>query len=235
MSQVKITVNGKEYIADTEKTLLDNILANGIYLPHLCHNKDLESYGGCGLCLVEVEGIRKPLRACSVSVTEGMSVTTSTPELEKSRKATLSLIMSDHAGDCKAPCYMACPTHQDIQGYVGLIANGEEKKALELIKQDNPLPASIGRVCPHPCEEKCRRAHLEGAVSICALKRFAADSYMDYIPACEESNGKSVAVVGAGPAGLSCAYFLAMKGYSVEIFESEEKGGGMLRLSLIHI
>ena len=232
MSQVKITVNGKEYIADTEKTLLDNILANGIYLPHLCHNKDLESYGGCGLCLVEVEGIRKPLRACSVSVTEGMSVTTSTPELEKSRKATLSLIMSDHAGDCKAPCYMACPTHQDIQGYVGLIANGEEKKALELIKQDNPLPASIGRVCPHPCEEKCRRAHLEGAVSICALKRFAADSYMDYIPACEESNGKSVAVVGAGPAGLSCAYFLAMKGYSVEIFESEEKGGGMLRYGI---
>lgn len=232
MSQVKITINGKEYVADTEKTLLDNILSNGIYLPHLCHNKDLESYGGCGLCLVEVEGIRKPLRACSVSVTEGMNVTTSTPELEKSRKATLSLIMSDHAGDCKAPCYMACPTHQDIQGYVGLIANGEEKKALELIKQDNPLPASIGRVCPHPCEEKCRRAHLEGAVSICALKRFAADSYMDYIPACEESNGKSIAVVGAGPAGLSCAYFLAMKGYSVEIFESEEKGGGMLRYGI---
>ncbi len=232
MSQVKITINGKEYLADTEKTLLDNILQNGIYLPHLCHNKELESYGGCGLCLVEVEGIKKPLRACSTTVTEGMKVTTSTPELEKSRKMTLSVIMSDHAGDCKAPCYMACPTHQDIQGYVGLIANGEEKKALELIKQDNPLPASIGRVCPHPCEEKCRRAHLEGAVSICALKRFAADSYMYYIPACEKKNGKRVAVVGAGPAGLSCAYFLAIKGYSVEIFESEEKGGGMLRYGI---
>ena len=232
MSQVKIIINGKEYLANTEKTLLDNILDNGIYLPHLCHNKELESYGGCGLCLVEVEGIRKPLRACSTTVTEGMKVTTSTPELEKSRKMTLSVIMSDHAGDCKAPCYMACPTHQDIQGYVGLIANGEEKKALEIIKQDNPLPASIGRVCPHPCEEKCRRAHLEGAVSICGLKRFAADSYMDYIPECEEKNGKRVAVIGAGPAGLSCAYFLAIKGYSVEIFESEEKGGGMLRYGI---
>ncbi len=232
MSQVKIIINGKECLADTEKTLLDNILENGIYLPHLCHNKELESYGGCGLCLVEVEGIRKPLRACSATVTEGMKITTSTEELEKSRKATLSLIMSDHAGDCKAPCYMACPTHQDIQGYVGLIANGEEKKALEIIKQDNPLPASIGRVCPHPCEEKCRRAHLEGAVSICALKRFAADSFMDYIPPCEEKNGKKIAVIGAGPAGLSCAYFLAIKGYSVEIFESEEKGGGMLRYGI---
>jgi len=140
--------------------------------------------------------------------------------------------MSDHAGDCKAPCYIACPTHQDIQGYVGLIANGEEKKALELIKQDNPLPASIGRVCPHPCEEKCRRAHLEGAVSICALKRFAADSFMDFIPQCAEKNGKRVAVIGAGPAGLSCAYFLAKKGYSVEIFEAESHGGGMLRYGI---
>ena len=232
MSQVNIIINGKKYLADTEKTLLDNILENGIYLPHLCHNKELESYGGCGLCLVEVEGIRKPLRACSTAVTEGMKVTTSTPDLEKSRKMTLSVIMSDHAGDCKAPCYMACPTHQDIQGYVGLIANGEEKKALELIKQDNPLPASIGRVCPHPCEEKCRRAHLEGAVSICGLKRFAADSFMDYIPECAEKNGKTVAVIGAGPAGLSCAYFLAMKGYSVEIFEAEKNGGGMLRYGI---
>lgn len=232
MSVVKITINGKEYSADTEKTLLDNILENGIYLPHLCHNKELESYGGCGLCLVEVEGIRKPLRACSTSVTEGMTVKTNTPELEKSRKASLSLIMSDHSGDCKAPCFMACPTHQDVQGYVGLIANGKEKEALELIKKDNPLPASIGRVCPHPCEEKCRRKHLEGAVSICALKRFAADSYEDYIPDCADYNGKNIAVVGGGPAGLSCAYFLALKGYKVKIFESEEKAGGMLRYGI---
>ncbi len=232
MSKVNIFINGKEYSADTEKSLLDNILESGVYLPHLCHNKELESYGGCGLCLVEVEGIRKPLRACSTTVNEGMKVTTSTPDLEKSRKVALSLIMSDHSGDCKAPCYMACPTHQDIQGYVGLIANGKEREALELIKQDNPLPASIGRVCPHPCEEKCRRKHLEGAVSICALKRFAADSYEDYIPECESFNGKTVAVVGAGPAGLSCAYFLAIKGYKVKVFEAQSHGGGMLRYGI---
>ncbi len=232
MSIVNIFINGKEYSADTEKTLLDNILDNGIYLPHLCHNKQLESYGGCGLCLVEVEGIRKPLRACSTTVTEGMRVTTSTPELEKSRKVSLSLIMSDHSGDCKAPCHLACPTHQDIQAYVGLIANGREAEALRVIKQDNPIPASIGRVCPHPCEDVCRRNHLEGAVSICALKRFSADSCPEYIPECEEYNGKNVAVVGAGPAGLSCAYFLAIKGYKVTVFEAESQGGGMLRYGI---
>ena len=232
MSKVKILIDGKELFADTEKTLLDNILENGIYIPHLCHNKELESYGGCGLCLVMVDGIKKPLRACSTRVSEGMSVVTSTTEIEKSRASTLALIMSDHGGDCKAPCYMACPTHQDIQGYVGLIANGYEKEALELIKQDNPLPASIGRVCPHPCEEKCRRQYVDEAVSICALKRFAGDSYMDYVPECCEKNGKRVAVVGGGPAGLSCAYFLALKGYSVTVLEAQAKAGGMLRYGI---
>lgn len=232
MSKVSIVINGKEYLADTEKSLLDNILDSGVYVPHLCHNKELESYGGCGLCLVEIEGMRKPLRACSTTVSEGMSVKTHTSDIEKSRKTALSLIMSDHGGDCKAPCFMACPTHQDVQGYVGLIANGKEREALELIKQDNPLPASIGRVCPHPCEEKCRRAHLEGSVSICALKRFAADSHTDYIPECAELNGKKVAVVGAGPAGLSCAYFLALKGYAVTVLESQKHGGGMLRYGI---
>ncbi|MBE6751029.1 MAG: 2Fe-2S iron-sulfur cluster binding domain-containing protein [Ruminococcaceae bacterium] len=232
MSIVNIFINGKECKADTEKTLLDNILDNGINLPHLCHNPEIESYGGCGLCLVMVEGINKPLRACSTTVTEGMKVTTSTEALEKSRKVSLSLILSDHSGDCKAPCFKACPTHQDIQAYVGLIANGETEEAIKIIKKDNPLPRSIGRVCPHPCEDACRRNHLEGAVSICSLKRFAGDEYSDYIPECEEKNGKKVAVVGGGPAGLSCAYFLLLKGYSVEVFEAEKKAGGMLRFGI---
>ena len=232
MSIVNIFINGKEYKADTEKTLLDNILNNGINLPHLCHNPQVESYGGCGLCLVMVEGINKPLRACSTTVTEGMKVTTNTEALEKSRKVALSLILSDHSGDCKAPCFKACPTHQDIQAYVGLIANGETEEAIKVIKKDNPLPRSIGRVCPHPCEEACRRNHLEGAVSICSLKRFASDEYSDYIPECEEKNGKKIAVIGGGPAGLSCAYFLLLKGYSVEIFEAENKAGGMLRFGI---
>ena len=232
MSIVNIFINGKEYKADTEKTLLDNILQNGIDLPHLCHNPQVESYGGCGLCLVMVEGINKPLRACSTTVTAGMKVTTSTETLEKSRKVALSLILSDHSGDCKAPCFKACPTHQDIQSYVGLIANGETEEAIKIIKKDNPLPRSIGRVCPHPCEDACRRGHLEGAVSICSLKRFAGDEYSDYIPECEKKNGKKIAVVGGGPAGLSCAYFLLLRGYSVDVFESESKAGGMLRFGI---
>ncbi len=232
MSTVNITVNGNIIAADTEKTLLDNLLENGIFVPHLCHNKFLESYGGCGLCLVQIEGMRRPLRACSTSVSDGMVITTSTPDIEKSRKAALELMVSDHTGDCKAPCFFACPTHQDVQGYVGLIAQGRHSEAIEVIKRDNPLPASIGRVCPHPCEKECRRGKLEGAVSICSLKRFAADMNSDYVPACKAANGKSVAVVGAGPAGLSCAYFLALEGYAVTVFEAQKKAGGMLRYGI---
>lgn len=232
MAIVNITVNGKEIKASAEKTLLDNIIDNGIHIPHLCHNKFLESYGGCGLCLVEVEGVKKPLRACSTTVKEGMNVTTNSPALQKSRKETLSFLLSNHSGDCKAPCFFACPAHQDVQGYTALIADGREKEALRVIKKDNPLPASIGRVCPHPCEKKCRRGLVDEPVSICSLKRFAADSNMDYIPECEADNGKRTAVVGGGPAGLSCAYFLRLKGYSVDLFEGESKCGGMLRYGI---
>ncbi len=232
MSIVNIFINGKECKADTEKTLLDNILENGFSLPHLCHNKQLESYGGCGLCLVKIEGINKPLRACSTAVNVGMKVITSDESLEKSRKTALSLILSDHNGDCKAPCFNACPTHQDIQSYVALIANGKSDEAIKVIKKDNPFPRSIGRVCPHPCEDVCRRNHLEGAVSICSLKRFAADGNADYIPECKEKNTKKIAVVGGGPAGLSCAYFLLLKGYNVDVFEEQEKMGGMLRYGI---
>lgn len=231
MSEVNITVDGKKIKALSELSLLDNLLSNGIEIPHLCHNKQLEAYGGCGLCIVEVEGSRKPLRACSTAVSDGMSVTTKSEALEKSREATLAFLCSDHSGDCKAPCFYTCPTHHDVQGYVGLIANGKTKEALEIIKRDNPLPASIGRVCPHPCEKKCRRAFVDEPVSICALKRFAADSEDVVLPK-KAATSKRIAVVGGGPAGISCAYFSALSGHEVEIFESESSCGGMLRYGI---
>lgn len=231
LTEVNIIADGKKIKAFREMTLLDNLLCNGFDVPHLCHNKELEAYGGCGLCIVEVEGSRKPLRACSVTVSEGMCVTTKSEALEKSREATLSFLCSDHSGDCKAPCFYACPTHHDVQGYVGLIANGKTKEALEIIMRDNPLPSSIGRVCPHPCEKKCRRSFVDEPVSICALKRFAADEE-NVVLAKKEDTFKRIAVVGGGPAGISCAYFSALSGHRVEIFEAKDNCGGMLRYGI---
>jgi len=231
-NMVKIKVNGREVTADPSLNLLQNLLNNGIFVPNLCYRKELEAYGGCGLCLVEIKGSPKLVRACNAMPAEGMEIETDTDRIRQSRRFTLALILSDHKADCIAPCKRACPTNQDAQGYIGLISAGKDRDAMALIMRDNPLPMSIGRVCPHPCESACRRQLADEPISICHLKRYAADKNTDYIPECAEDTGKRVAVVGAGPAGLSAAYFLRLKGHKVTVFEAQEKAGGMLRYGI---
>jgi NADH-quinone oxidoreductase subunit F len=144
------------------------------------------------------------------------------------------------AGVCSAlfdaPCQNACPADQNAWGYVTLISEGKMKEAIALIKESNPFPATLGRVCVHPCESKCRRSQIDAPVSICSLKRYAADvdmqSYPRYKPEVEEPKGKKVAVIGAGPAGLAGAYFLALKGYGVTVFEALPVAGGMLAVGI---
>ncbi len=134
----------------------------------------------------------------------------------------------------RAPCVVACPAHINVQGYVQLIKEGKYKETIELIYRNLPLPGVLGRVCPHPCEKVCRRAEKEQPVSICKLKRFAADQ-VDYsalnIPEITPREEK-VAVVGSGPAGLSAAYYLALEGYKVTIFEAAPVLGGWLRVGI---
>ena len=143
--------------------------------------------------------------------------------------------MSAHDGDCVAPCQLNCPAHTDCQGYVGLIANGEYESALKLIKNKIPLPASIGRVCPHPCEKACRRKNVEEPINIAQLKAFAADMDLkadSYTPDVAASTGKKVAIIGGGPAGLTAAYYLAIMGHSVTVYDMMGKMGGMLRYGI---
>lgn len=216
-------------------TILNVASQNGIKIPNLCYDGRVELYGACGLCTVEVEGIPKLLRACSTKVTDGMVVHTQTERVKASRKVALELLLSDHTGDCVAPCSKACPAGTDCQGYVGLIANGEYTEAVKLIKEKLPLPASIGRICPHPCEKQCRRQYVDEPISIAFLKSFVADMDLlgdTYIPEIEPDTNKKVAIIGGGPAGLTAAYFLRKKGHSVTIFEQMEKMGGMLRFGI---
>ncbi len=131
-----------------------------------------------------------------------------------------------------SPCMAECPAHINVQGYLGLAAKGKYREALQLIKQDSPLPAICGRVCHHPCEKACKRADVDAAVAINFVKRYVADLDLDagqrYVPALEDRKDERVAIIGAGPAGLTCAYYLAQKGYQVTIFEKAPKAGGML-------
>ena len=236
MGQVTVTLNGKKVVTDSNKTILDLARENGISIPTLCHDSRLEPYGSCRVCLVKVEGARTYLPSCSTKVTDGMVIDTESEDVKNARKMSLSLLISDHYGDCVSPCSQKCPANIDIQGYIALIAAKKYQEAVKLIKEKLPMPLAIGRICPHTCETVCRRNKVEQPVAINNLKRFAADYDLatghPYMPEKQPPKGKKVAVIGSGPAGLSASYYLAVMGYDVTIFEREKKAGGMLRYGI---
>ncbi len=235
MENITVTINGKVCTAKKGATILDIASANGIEIPTLCHHENVKLYGACGICIVEGENMPKLMRACSTVASDGAVYFTDSERVKKVRKIALELLMSDHEGDCKGPCTLNCPAGTDCQGYVKEIANGNDREAVKIIKEKVPFPASIGRVCPHPCETACRRHKVEDAISIAFLKSFAADNVLKtnpYIPKPSAPTGKTVAVVGGGPAGLSAAYYLALKGHSVTVYDMMEKMGGMLRYGI---
>ncbi|MCL6591478.1 MAG: FAD-dependent oxidoreductase [Firmicutes bacterium] len=144
------------------------------------------------------------------------------------------------AGVCSdlfiSPCQNACPAGVNVPGYIALISAGKFREAYNLVRKENPFPAVCGRVCTHPCESKCRRAQLDEPLSIADLKRFVADfvlkneePYMDLV---FPKKGKSVGIIGAGPSGLTCGYYLARLGYDVDVYEAQPVAGGVLAFGI---
>ncbi|HHW23223.1 MAG TPA: FAD-dependent oxidoreductase [Clostridiaceae bacterium] len=135
-----------------------------------------------------------------------------------------------------SPCKTECPAHIGIQGYIKLASQGRYNEALELIKKENPFPAVCGRICPRKCESACTRGDIDDPLAIDEIKRFIAEQDLNaqnrFIPKIKNNYNKKIAVIGAGPAGLSCAYYLAVEGYKVTVFEKQKVLGGMLTLGI---
>ena len=236
MPMIKLRIDDRKVTGYEGQTILEIAHENGIEIPTLCHDERVEMYGSCGLCTVEIENNPRLMRSCCTFATDGMVIRTNSERIYRSRKSALELLFSDHSGDCLPPCTLACPAQTDCQGYVGLIVNGAYREAYALIKDKIPLPASIGRVCPHPCEEACRREMVEEPISIMALKRYASDVRHElgdiYTHEIQAPTGKSIAVIGGGPGGLTAAYFLRAKGHNVTVYEALPLMGGMLRYGI---
>ena len=236
MSEIRLTINGKECIGQSGETILDIARHAGIEIPTLCHDDSVAHYGACGLCVVECEGSAKLLRSCSTLAADGMVINTEGKRAVQARKIALELLMSDHDGDCVGPCRLACPAGTDCQAYVKQVALGNTREAVRIVKEKLPLPASIGHVCPHPCEKECRRNLVEEPISIALIKRYMSMAELGradaWKPEKAAPTGKRVGIIGGGPAGLTAAYYLALKGHDVTLTEQMPQMGGMLRYGI---
>ena len=236
MATVNLTIDDVQVSVEDGTTILAAAEKAGIEIPNLCFMKEMKPYGACGVCVVEVEKCPKLLRACATKVAEGMVVNTKGERALKARKLALELLMGDHDGDCQGPCKLNCPAHTDCQRYVKEIAEGRFADAVATVKETFPLPAAIGRVCPHPCEKACRRRLVEAPISIAQLKYFAADQVRkdgnEHPIKVAAPTGKKVGIIGGGPAGLTAAFKLAQWGHDVTVYDQMPEMGGMLRYGI---
>ncbi len=232
---VELLVNGRKVSARSGQTILELVRGQDLDdIPTLCDDPRLEPYGSCFLCVVEVKGTQRLLPACVTRIRDGMEVTTRSERIHHARKTALELLLSDHYADCFCPARLACPAGVDIQGYLSLARLGRYREALALVKERNPLPVVCSRVCVRKCEARCLRNQVDEPVGINFVKRYISENASPPPEAARKlpPTGKRAAIVGGGPAGLTCAYYLALKGHAVTIFEALPKLGGMLRYGI---
>jgi len=230
------TIDGREVDAAPGETILAVAQRLGIDIPTLCYLEKCGPLTSCLACVVKVNGNNGQSRvvpSCATRVQQGMIIESESAEVREMRRTALELLLSDHAGDCLSPCHRICPLHLNIPVMIRQIETGELREAIATIKDSIAMPAVLGRLCHHPCENGCRRGTWDNPAAIRDLERFAADadlqSQAPYLPPCKSASGKSIAIVGAGPTGLAAAYHLLRQGHACTLIDRHEKAGGSLR------
>ncbi len=239
---IRIEVDGRMVEGLEGQTILEVCRDNGIEIPTLCYEPKLPGFGACRMCVVEVEGEEHPPISCSRSCEDGMKVQTQTEEVRRLRRTNLELIFSDHNAYCLPPCQNKCPSHIDIPGFLKQNAEGNWRESTRTFKRTIPFPSVLGRVCPAPCEDHCRRDEVDEAIAIRDSHRYAGDQVIKQmlddgidppIPfEILEKTGRKVAIIGSGPAGMAAAYYLLINGHEVTVFERDPAPGGMLRYGI---
>ncbi len=233
MSSINLKINDRDVTVAAGSTILDAAKKLGIDIPTLCFLKGCDPFTSCMVCVVHDIDSGRMVPSCSMPVYPGMKIETDNEKVREARKDAIEFLLSEHVGDCEAPCRRACPANMNIPLMIRQIKDKRFAEAVKTIKRDIALPAVLGRICPAPCEKVCRRKYADDPVAICYLKRFAADTDLalasPYRPEMKKKTGKTIAIVGAGPTGLSAAYYLLLEGHECFIYDRNPQPGGMLR------
>ena len=232
---VKLTIDNIPVEVKNGVSILEAATSLGIDIPSMCYKPGFSNHPSCMVCLVKDLDRGHLVPSCAMPVSEGMNIVTNSAEVKEARREALELLLSDHVGDCEAPCRLSCPAFMDIPLMNRLIASGDFEHALKIVREEIALPHILGYICPAPCEKACKRKPIDQAVSICLLKRSAAQLGSGENSGMLENlqkNGKKVAIIGTGPGGLSAAFYLLRSGHSCVLFDQHDKAGGAMRYDI---
>jgi len=233
-SPMKLKIDNQEIELDEPMTIYHAAAKLGIDIPVMCYKEGYDYFTSCMMCVVKDNTSGQTLPACSAQAVDGMEIETQCEEIREARKSTLELLLSEHVGDCEAPCQRLCAVHSEIPKMIREIKDEKFEDAIATVREDMAIPSILERFCNAPCEKGCRRAQHDDGVAIRHLTRYISDWDLKrdtpYLPPVKESTGKKVAIIGSGATGLSASFYLAREGVGSTIFEKEDQFGGRLRV-----
>ncbi|HMP81585.1 MAG TPA: FAD-dependent oxidoreductase [Verrucomicrobiota bacterium] len=225
-----ITIDGQPVEVQPGDSVLAAARRLGLDIPTLCYLEKCGPLNTCQVCLVKLNG--KLVPSCGTKVAPGMAIESETEEVHEARRTALELLFSDHVGDCLSPCHRLCPLQLNIPAMLRHIHTERLDEAIATVRQTLPLAGVLGRLCHHPCEQGCRRGNWDSPAAIRDMERFVTDEEFKrnepQTPPRKPATGKSVVIIGAGPAGLAAAFYLTREGHRVVLADRRQAAGGTL-------